>query len=201
MVVRLPTMHPKLARRGSQRRHTSVMRGVGWLVGSTSVHVTMRTRVFPRDVQLLYRYYLATAVFPPRPDRPRTLTIGPSRHPMRNHRRARYRPPKIPRKGNPKRYSQKWVSVKPYFLYTIPFWGPGRGDAGWVLRVPFACTVRGGCAQTVPRVCSLLLRYQDYTLHYLSSPLVVEREFYLHHARKGEGARSVRVGVAQSRTQ
>jgi hypothetical protein len=28
----------------------------------------------------------------------------------------------------------------------------------------------GGCAQTAPRVCSLLLRYQDYTLHYLSHP-------------------------------
>ena len=51
---------------------------------------------------------------------------------------------------------------------------PGR-----VLRVPFACTVGGGCAQTAPRVCSLLLRYQDYTLHYLSSPLVVERELHI----------------------
>ena len=39
-----------------------------------------------------------------------------------------------------------------------------------VLRVPFACTTGGGCAQTATRVCSLLLRYQDYTLHYLSHP-------------------------------
>ena len=40
---------------------------------------------------------------------------------MRNRPRARYRPPKIPRKGNPKRYSQKWVSVNALFLRTILF--------------------------------------------------------------------------------
>ena len=42
-------------------------------------------------------------------------------HAMRNRPRARYRPPKIPRKGNPKRYSQKWVSVNALFLRTILF--------------------------------------------------------------------------------